>query len=1040
MRKGPVVATDSDSHAAPDEPTKRSDMETLAEAPGPSPSMDDDTLAEGDPSQAEFDHEPTRADQETIIEASRFAAPVSAEDPASTGGVGSAELPATIIEETNLDNTQNSKIATVIEAPKSKKKKSKKNKNLTEEQIFEISKLLPQYQLLNKIAEGGMGVVFKAQQVTLNRYVAVKLLKTGQFANEKLRQRFVFEAKICAALEHPHIVKIHEVGEVGKFPYYVMDYIEGTPLDSYVKDKNTERDEIARILSQVADAVHHFHTRGIIHRDLKPDNVLIDAKDDARIIDFGVAKSMDRTRDSLTLDGTIVGTPHYMSPEQAAGRVLDIDIRTDVYALGAILYTLLAGQVPYERIKYALILAIQSEDPTPITNVVPDLPWELVAIVNKAMERDRDRRYNTALEMKEDIDRYLNHEPIQARRATAMYRVAKYVRRHRGQVALVSMMVLIFLSSVSFIIYSRINTAMELAKGRERELKAERQRADAQRRLAREAKKAQSTAEALLQEEKKTAKLAQEAAEKEKKLQEQKHEAEKERLKLEQQQKEALAKAKAKAKAEAEQRALASLKSEVQSILELPREDLLTAANNLTRALVLIGNRSEDLKQRAELAKMTVVTALAKQELDKGSTRMADFWLAQAQQLPYASTQDPHQQSLKTLTARLEELKRGLELIRESEEQFKAGKVLAARDTLEQAKRGGARPADTEALDTRIRKACGRMAGEALAKARVFMNAGEDSKAYDKVREALACQESLIGAKSLRDEIARTLALKARIEANRLALVPETRGRALKVLEDAMTRLEGSDQHGLLKQEWQHRRRRQSDAKLEHFRYVPAIKELGNRAVYVAMHELTQGQFRKFLDAQAYQSQEYWDKDCPKKHRQEAQSRWKAVTWEPDEDNRPMLGLSWYEARAYARWFASQTGLKARLPTVNEWLAASAWDLAQRRLRSYPWGDEFDQGELKWDLKAPQDVMANSKDCSNFGLFDMAGSVSEWVVYEAKDQSAAPAVKGADYFGDEKHSKKFALVRTTARPKAIPPTAVARRLGLRLVVDVETAG
>jgi len=212
------------------------------------------------------------------------------------------------------------------------------------ESSLERGRSFGDYELLEEIARGGMGVVYKARQVSLDRLVALKMMLSGQFAKPEFVQRFRAEAQAIAHLQHPNIVAIHEVGEHEGLPYFSMDFVEGRTLAELVREGPLPAQRAAAYLKAIAEAVHYAHQHGILHRDLKPSNVLIDASDQPRITDFGLAKKLTsdfglRTSD-LTLAGQVLGSPNYLSPEQAAGRQAEVGPASDVYALGAMLYHL----------------------------------------------------------------------------------------------------------------------------------------------------------------------------------------------------------------------------------------------------------------------------------------------------------------------------------------------------------------------------------------------------------------------------------------------------------------------------------------------------------------------------------------------------------------------------------------------------------------------------------------------------------------------------------------------------------------------------
>jgi hypothetical protein len=303
---------------------------------------------------------------------------------------------------------------------------------------LEIGATFAGHRLLARIAEGGMGVVFRARDEKLGREVALKVMRGGHLAGPEWLKRFKLEAEAIARIDHPNVVAIHRIDELAGFPYYTMDLVEGPTLDRYVRDNHVLPTEVIRLVRSVAMAVHHFHVRGIIHRDLKPANVLVDKSGTAKVIDFGIAKRVDARGTALTQEGDIIGTLRYMSPEQAVGRA-DVDTRTDVYALGMILYELLAGAPVWDGLHDTeLLLAIQRDEPPPLKIRNGEVDVELEAIVAKATEKERERRYQSAGELAQDLDRWLAHLPIVARPPTMLRRAGKAVRRHWAETLVVA--------------------------------------------------------------------------------------------------------------------------------------------------------------------------------------------------------------------------------------------------------------------------------------------------------------------------------------------------------------------------------------------------------------------------------------------------------------------------------------------------------------------------------------------------------------------------------------------------------------------------
>ncbi len=286
------------------------------------------------------------------------------------------------------------------------------------------------HEILGELGRGGMGAVYKARQPGLNRLVAVKLLLAGRHASETAQRRFLREARAMARLRHPHIVTVHDVGEEDGQPYFVMEYVDGLPLDEFLGRIPMDSDAvIADLAARMAEAVHCAHGEGIIHRDLKPSNILMDATGMPHITDFGLAK--DLGGDSLqSMDGDLLGTPAYMAPEQAAGRVDQVDVRTDVYALGAILYTMLTRDLPFEgQSLMETITKVLSQDPEPVGTKNPSVAGELGAICQKAMEKDPALRYPSAQALAEDLRRFVDGQETLARPQGRARRMARRLRR-----------------------------------------------------------------------------------------------------------------------------------------------------------------------------------------------------------------------------------------------------------------------------------------------------------------------------------------------------------------------------------------------------------------------------------------------------------------------------------------------------------------------------------------------------------------------------------------------------------------------------------
>ena len=288
-----------------------------------------------------------------------------------------------------------------------------------------------EYELLKEVGRGGMGVVFKARHVRLNRIVALKMIRGAALANSDEHQRFEKEASAAAQLQHPNIVALYEVGNYNQQPFLSMEFIGGTSLAERVTLGPLSGRRASAYLELTARAVHYAHTRGIVHRDLKPANVLLDENDQPKVTDFGLAKHMQADSDQ-TRTGAVLGTPSYMSPEQAAGSK-DINPSSDIYSLGAILYELITGKPPFSGETPLKTLSLVAEqEPLAPRLLNPSIDRDLETICLKCLEKSPGRRYESADSLAGDLHRYLEGEPIAARRVSFVGRGIKWCRRNKA--------------------------------------------------------------------------------------------------------------------------------------------------------------------------------------------------------------------------------------------------------------------------------------------------------------------------------------------------------------------------------------------------------------------------------------------------------------------------------------------------------------------------------------------------------------------------------------------------------------------------------
>jgi WD40 repeat protein/serine/threonine protein kinase len=337
------------------------------------------------------------------------------------------------------------------------------------------------YEILGILGEGGMGIVYKARQVSLKRIVALKMIRGGGHAGDRERARFRLEAEAVARLQHPHIVQIHEVGTQDGLPFFSLEFVDGTSLKTQIAGNPQPPREAAQLVETLARAMHHAHMAGVVHRDLKPANILLQIancklqnenlpSDNSqfaicnlqfaipKITDFGLAKQLDEDS-GQTQTGQVMGSPSYMAPEQAAGKTDQLGPLTDVYALGAILYELLTGRPPFKGTSVRDTLEqVCSQEPVPPGRFQPRLPRDLETICLKCLQKEPPKRYPSALALAEDLHRFVTGEAIQARPVSSFERLAKWVRRKPTAAALLAVSFLAVLGLFGWVLLDNAKT------------------------------------------------------------------------------------------------------------------------------------------------------------------------------------------------------------------------------------------------------------------------------------------------------------------------------------------------------------------------------------------------------------------------------------------------------------------------------------------------------------------------------------------------------------------------------------------------------
>ena len=342
-----------------------------------------------------------------------------------------------------------------------------------------LPKQIGKFHIKDVLASGGMGVVYRAVQEQPRRTVAVKLMKHG-IASRSAMRRFEYESQVLGRLHHPGIAQVYDAGThddgSGPVPYFAMEYVPNAkPITEYSRKKSLGTRERLKLFMSVCDAVHHGHQKGIIHRDLKPDNILVDPHGNVKIIDFGVARGTDSDLAVTTLQtevGQLIGTLRYMSPEQCEADPDAIDARSDIYTLGVVLYELLTGQLPYTISTEPVFRStevIREQPPTKPSTIDRTLRGDVETIVLQALEKDTERRYQSAADFMKDIESYLNGEAIRAHPPSSVYRAQLFARRHKAKLGTVAILVLIVAAAALLVARSHDRAQKALARASQAE-------------------------------------------------------------------------------------------------------------------------------------------------------------------------------------------------------------------------------------------------------------------------------------------------------------------------------------------------------------------------------------------------------------------------------------------------------------------------------------------------------------------------------------------------------------------------------------------
>jgi tRNA A-37 threonylcarbamoyl transferase component Bud32 len=327
---------------------------------------------------------------------------------------------------------------------------------------------LGRFELLETVGQGAFGTVYKARDPELDRTVAIKVPRAGNLTEGQELDRFLREARSVAQLRHPSIVTVHEVGQHDGVPYLVSDFVAGVTLADLLSARRPSFREAAELVAAVADALQYAHEQGVVHRDVKPSNLMIGTDGRPCVMDFGLARR-DAGEITMTVEGQVLGTPAYMSPEQAGGQSHAVDGRSDVYSLGAVLYQLLTGELPFRGTKRMLLHQVLHDDPRPPRRLNDHIPRDLETICLKALAKEPPRRYGSARDLADDLRRWLQGQPIQARPVRRWERAAKWVRRNPALAAMTAVVALTLLAATGVSLGFAIHAGQQAERARQNE-------------------------------------------------------------------------------------------------------------------------------------------------------------------------------------------------------------------------------------------------------------------------------------------------------------------------------------------------------------------------------------------------------------------------------------------------------------------------------------------------------------------------------------------------------------------------------------------
>jgi|GEM_PF-1177346 len=919
------------------------------------------------------------------------------------------------------------------------------------------------YEIIEKVAQGGMGIIYKARQKGLDRIVALKVLLGGEAAAEEMIRRFYNEAKSIAKLRHPNIVPIHEVGEFEGKHFFTMDFIHGESLRHTIITKKRLPVPMALTLAQkVADALQYAHEHGVVHRDIKPENILIDETGEPMVTDFGLAKDIELDP-NVTRAGVVMGTPAYMSPEQARGEHDKIGPLSDVYSLGAVLYELLTGEPVYRfegQIGLSLLLKTIQKEITPPRKLNPVIPKDVETIVMKALEKEPERRYQSAGELADDIERYIRGEPIIAHPPSLVYKLYKRVKKYwYVSVPIIAATVLV-VAMVAYFMSVRIEEKRERKRKIEQVLKEANELFDEKQydavleRLSYVLREDPTNIQAI------ELRLKSEGLKKEaEKMKEQQRIKENAKLSAMEGEKRAkdaedlLSKgerwdAKIKlneaiiefTKALADDRDLEEAKRgkfdacmRLGSLFEEDRD--FGAAVLIFYGALDLGidddrvraeiERAKRLQQRMEQYDAVVEAAEKARLNEKWDEAIAKY----EQALEFENLTDAEKADLKEkiLFTRYQSLFiEGKNLVREGKFDSaadifkKAAEIKMTEDIKEQLRVIEYRKLLTNARDLE-------RGNKFLEAVEVYKKARDyASDPTDVERTISDCVENAVAfyKKRMRDEFLRenySDALKyARVVANlkpgdgeiiRLTRELEWAAEAPKDMIPIFSGTFTVGSHIL------------SDRN--------PLRKVTLKFFYIDRYEVTNREYKKFVDAGGYQMEMFWDPEIRAsvskfvdRTNQPGPATWENGTFPQGGDDLPVTGVCWYEARAFARWKGK------RLPTEEEWEVAASYDRKNDKYLLYPWGDNWNIKAGNFDSIAPAPVGTNQMDMSPAGCYDMGGNVFEWT--DSIYQERYRVIKGGSFGLSEDTIIRFAR---NPKRKSPEPTYRSPNTGFRCAMS-----